>query len=161
HVAELAAAVVAQQHAGRRRHTLLAVGVVGDVQVEAARVGQVDEHGAAAAGRHLEDVLVVGLELPFDVAQQHGRLGAVVVEGADEQRRDAAAVDVAPGGAVAADAAQVGEGAGLVADVAEDEGVVGGGGGAGGQRQQGGEQRGASGHGGFLPGRRAGGVSPL
>src|SRR5262249_10543436 len=121
HVGELAATVVAKKDTRRCQGAVLAVNVVRDVQIEPAVVGEIDEKGAAAHAGSAQLLLVVETELPLVVAQEHAGLGASIVESSHEQVWPAVAVHIAPGNTVAADAGNVREQAGLVADVAEHE----------------------------------------
>jgi hypothetical protein len=101
------------------------VDVVGNVEVEAARVGEIDEESAAGAAGKLRGGLGVELEGCTIVSEKHAGLGAGFVEGADEEVGEAVVVDVAPGGGVAADSCGGGEEGGGLCGVFELEGGVG------------------------------------
>src|SRR5262249_24008520 len=86
-VSELAAAVVAEQQTRDRQDAFRAVGVVGDVEVEAAAVGQIDEQRPAGDARGPQVLLAVEAELALLIAEKRAGPRAGVVERADEQRR--------------------------------------------------------------------------
>src|SRR5262249_27106760 len=107
-VGELAVAIVAKKHVGGGEMLVaLAVrlrvdGVIGAVKVQFAVVVEIDEDTAIGPAAQLQRLLIVQDEAALDVAKEHVvlRVVGLAAEGTDVQRREAAAVDVAPDGAV-------------------------------------------------------------
>src|SRR5688572_7001388 len=103
-IGESAAAVVAEERAGRERAALEHAGHAGHVEIEVAIVVEVGEEAGVGPRGETQMLLVVELELAAGIAEKHVGLRPLGMKGAHVQVDPAVAVDVAPARGVSADA---------------------------------------------------------